>query len=217
MLLSVCLFSQGSCAVWFSALSGLSSQDTNLSSIKIAVKLFFCLTWAVWPLGKGFLCIISIPGYSQPFLVIQYQNNTLYSCTPPCSSNQHCWLLLNLLSILTSCLNTGPWGILLFFFLNTLHFSLLLWEKSPEAPTCSQTCWWNHGASETRVYKPVRWETAVPPSPGDCPLALSDYCSPLFPGTDIWWQWPRRERGKCVHTCTNTRVQTQTYLQASEK
>lgn len=37
------------------------------------------------------------------------------------------------------------------------------------------------------------------PSPGDCPLALCDYCSPLFPGTDIWWQWPRRERGKRAH------------------
>lgn len=50
----------------------------------------------VWPApcgcrGKASWGIISIAGYSQPFLVIQYQNNTLYSCTPPCSSNQHCW------------------------------------------------------------------------------------------------------------------------------
>lgn len=84
-------FPKGPRAVWFSALSGLSSQDTNLSSIKIAVRLFFCLARIVRPLGKGFLGIIAIPGYSQPFLVIQYQNNTLYSCTPPCSSNQRCW------------------------------------------------------------------------------------------------------------------------------
>lgn len=91
VLLSVCLFSQGSWAVWLSALSGLSSQDTNLSSIKIAVRLFFCLAWTMWPLGKGFLGIISIPGYSQPFLEIQYQNNTLYSCAAPSSSNLCCW------------------------------------------------------------------------------------------------------------------------------
>lgn len=40
LLLSVCLFSQGSRAVRLSALSGLSGQDNNLSSIKIAVRLF---------------------------------------------------------------------------------------------------------------------------------------------------------------------------------
>lgn len=59
--------------------------------------------------GKGFLGIISIPGYSHPVLVIQYQNNILYSCTPPCSSNQRCcrdYFCTSHISILTSCLNT---------------------------------------------------------------------------------------------------------------
>lgn len=78
----------------------------------------FVWTRTVRTLGKGFLGIISIPGYSQPFLVIQYQNNTLYSCTPPCSSKSTLLmrLLLHLsISILTSYLNTLPVNIFTIF------------------------------------------------------------------------------------------------------
>lgn len=85
VLLSGSLFSQGPHAVWVPALSGLSGHDTNLSSIKIAAKLFFCLAQTVRPLGGNALWVLSpFQDIPQPFPVIRYQNNTLYSRTPPC-------------------------------------------------------------------------------------------------------------------------------------
>lgn len=82
----------------------------------------FCLARTTQLLGKGFLDIISFPGYSHPFLVIQYQNNTLYSCTPPCSSNKHCWcdhFCTSQISILTSCCNTLASAFLHYVFYST--------------------------------------------------------------------------------------------------
>lgn len=104
-------FPKGPWAVWFSALSGLSVQDTNLSSIKIAVRLFFCLARTVRLLGER------LPGY--------YLHSRIFSALP-CDtvSKQHIIqlhpalflksvllmrLLLHLsILILTSCLSTLP-------------------------------------------------------------------------------------------------------------
>ncbi len=152
-------FPKGPRAAWLSALSGLSAQDTNLSSIKIAVRFFFCLSCTVRLLGKGFLGIISIPGYSQPFLVIQYQNNTLYRCTLPRSSNPLLlmWLLLHL-SILTSCLNRFPVHFPNIFFFK-FHICVLQWGKTHTEPSHSQICWLNDRVK----HKPVRRQAGVAP------------------------------------------------------
>lgn len=106
--------------MWFSALSGLSGQDTNLSSIKIAVRLFFCLARTVRLLGER------LPGY--------YLHSRIFSALP-CDtvSKQHIIqlhpalflksallmrLLLHLsISILTSCLNTLPGAFLRYYSL----------------------------------------------------------------------------------------------------
>lgn len=66
-------------------------------------EILICLPSRLWS-GFSFVCyelcsrwgnaslgIISISGYSQLFLLIQYQNNTLYNHTPPSSSKQQCW------------------------------------------------------------------------------------------------------------------------------
>ena len=76
--------------------------------------------------GKGFLGIISIPGYSQPFLVIQYQNNTLYSCTPPCSSNQRCWCDYYCTSQSQFSLPVSTLSPVHFFAI--IHYSVLWWD-----------------------------------------------------------------------------------------
>lgn len=93
----------------------------------------FCLARTTRLLGKGFLGIISFPGYSHPFLVIQYQNNTLYSCNPPCSSSTHCWwdhFCTSQISILTSHCNNPIGAHLHHVFLQ--HYSVLRLEKTQE-------------------------------------------------------------------------------------
>lgn len=75
---------------------GFSGCDTYLSSIKIAAELFFCLAQTQQSLGGNALWVLSLfQDILQPFLVIQYQNSTLYSCTPPCLWNQQCWCSYN--------------------------------------------------------------------------------------------------------------------------
>lgn len=143
-------FPKGLRAAWFSALSGLSGQDTNLSSIKIAVGLFFCLACTVRLLGKGFLGIISTPGYSQPFLVIQYQNNTLSTTTPPCSSNQRCWYDDNCTPRSQFTLPVSLLPLVHFVtisFFSSKNFTSVRGDKQEKGHV--EIFWWNDSEGET--------------------------------------------------------------------
>lgn len=61
---------------------------SRLQLFCLVFELRACMCVGGWGWWKGILGIISIPGYTRPFLVIQYQNRTLYSRAPPGSSDQ---------------------------------------------------------------------------------------------------------------------------------